>query len=52
LVGWVRERDDDPRDVRVPEPVPRAREFEDLVLVAMDRRYPRESSVPGSDAHQ
>jgi hypothetical protein len=36
LVGWVRERDDDPRDA--PE---RAREFGDLVLVAMDRRYLR-----------
>jgi hypothetical protein len=46
LVGWVRERDD---VVRVPE---RAREFEDRVLVAMQRRYPRGASGPGSDSRQ
>jgi hypothetical protein len=41
LVGCVRERDEF-RDV--PE---RAREFDDLVLVAMNRRYPRGPSQPG-----
>jgi hypothetical protein len=44
LVGWVRERDD-PRDD--PE---RAREFDDRVLVAMDRRYPRGQVSPSRHA--
>jgi hypothetical protein len=46
FVGWVRERDED-RDC--PE---RAREFDDLVLVAMKRRYPRAGRDPGSDSRQ
>jgi hypothetical protein len=48
LVGWVRERDD---VLREDDPE-RAREFVDLVLVAMQRRYPRVPASRGSDSRQ